>query len=64
MKSRNDVFKKLKKKIGKTLASPTKQKKERTQIKRIRNERGEKTANTTKMHKATREYYQQLHAIN
>ena len=30
-------------------------------MKRIRNERGEITTNTTEIHKVIREYYQQLH---
>ena len=30
-------------------------------MKRLRNERGEITTNTTEIHKVIREYYQQLH---
>ena len=39
----------------------TKKKKERTQINKIRNERGEITNDTAEIQKNIREYYEQLH---
>ena len=51
-------------KIGKSLASLIKKKKERTQINKIKNERGEITTNTAEMQTITREYYKQLYANN
>ena len=44
-------------KIDKPLASLIKKKKERTQINKIKNERGEITTNTTEI-KTIREYYE------
>ena len=49
-------------KIDKPLASLIKKKKERTQINRIKNERGEITTNTTEIKTIIREYYEQLYA--
>ena len=48
-------------KIDKPLARLTK-KRERTQINKIRNEKGETSTNTTEIQKTIREYYEQLHA--
>ena len=48
-------------KIDKPLASLIKKKKERTQINKIKNERGEITTNTIEI-KTIREYYGQLYA--
>ena len=39
-----------------------KKKKERTQINKIKNERGELTTNTAEIKTITREYYEQLYA--
>ena len=49
-------------KIDKPLASLIKKKKERTQINKIKNERGEITTNTTEIKTIRREYYEQLYA--
>ena len=49
-------------KIGKPLASLIKKKKERTQINKIKNERGEITINTAEIKTIIREYYEQLYA--
>ena len=48
-------------KIDKPLPSLIKKKKERTQINKITNERGDLTHNTTEIQVITREYYEQLH---
>ena len=50
-------------KIGKPLDSFIKKKKERTQINKIKNERGEITANTAEIKTIIREYYELLYAI-
>ena len=47
-------------KIDKPLASLIKKKKERTQINKIKNERGEITTNTEEIQTIIREYYEQL----
>ena len=47
-------------KIDKPLASLIKKKKERTQINKIKNERGEITTNTAEIKRIVREYYEQL----
>ena len=49
-------------KIDKPLASLIKKKKERTQIHKIKNERGEITTNTAEIKTIIREYYEQLYA--
>ena len=49
-------------KIDKPLASLIKKKKERTQINKIKNERGEITTNTAEIKTIIREYYEQLYA--
>ena len=49
-------------KIDKPLASLIKKTKERTQINKIKNEKGEITTNTAEIKKITREYYEQLYA--
>ena len=46
----------------KPLASLIKKKKERTQINKIKNERGEITTNTAEIQTIIREYYEQLYA--
>ena len=49
-------------KIYKPLASLIKKKKERTQINKIKNERGEITSNTAEIQTIIKEYYEQLYA--
>ena len=49
-------------KIDKPLASLIKKKKERTQINKIKNERGEITTNSAEIKTIIREYYEQLYA--
>ena len=49
-------------KIDKPLASLIKKKKERTQINKIMNERGETTTNTAEIQTIIKEYYEQLYA--
>ena len=49
-------------KIDKPVASLIKKKKERTQINKIKNERGEITTNTTEIKTIITEYYEQLYA--
>ena len=49
-------------KIDKRLARLTKKKREKTQINKIRNEKGEIKMHTTEIQKTTREYYEQLYA--
>ena len=49
-------------KIDKSAASLIKKKKERTQINKIKNERGEIITNTAEIKTIIREYYQQLYA--
>ena len=50
--------------MDKPLGRLIKKKGERTQINKIRNERGEITTNTTENRKILREYYDQLYANN
>ena len=50
------------KKVDKPLASLIKKKKERTQINKTKNERGEITTNTAEIQTIIREYYEQLYA--
>ena len=49
-------------KIDKPLARLTKKKREKAQINKIRNERGEITVDTTKIQKILREYCEKLYA--
>ena len=49
-------------KIDKPLASLIKKKREKTQIDRIRNEKGEVKTNTGKIQRIMRDYYKQLYA--
>ena len=54
-------FKKIKK-IDKPLARLIKKKRERMQINKIRNEKGEITTNTAEIQRIIRDYYKQLYA--
>ena len=49
-------------KIDKPLARLIKRKREKTQINRIRNEKGEVTTDTAEIQRIMRDYYQQLYA--
>ena len=49
-------------KIDKPLARLIKKKREKTQINRIRNERGEVTTDTAEIQRIMRDYYKQLYA--
>ena len=49
-------------KIDKPLARLIKKKKEKTQINRIRNEKGEVTTDTAEIQRLMRDYYKQLYA--
>ena len=49
-------------KIDKPLARLIKKKREKTQINRIRNEKGEVTTDTAEIQRLTRDYYKQLYA--
>ena len=49
-------------KIDKPLGRLIKKKRERTQINKIRNEKGEDTMDTTEIQRIIRHYYKQLHA--
>ena len=49
-------------KIDKPLARLIKKKRERTQINRIRNEKGEVTTDTAKLQRIMRDYYKHLYA--
>ena len=51
-------------KIDKPVSTLPKKKREKTQINKIRNERGEITTDNTEIQKTIREYYEQLYANN
>ena len=59
MKPRAVFFEKINK-IDKSLARLTKKKRERAQINKIRNERGEITMDTTELQRIKTEFYEQL----
>ena len=54
-------FEKIKK-TDKPIARLTKKTRERTQINKIRNERGDITTDTTEIQRIIRDYYEKLHA--
>ena len=60
-KTKRWFFEKINK-IDKPLARLIKKKREKTQINRIRNEKGEVTTDTAEIQRITRDYYQQLYA--
>ena len=60
-KTENWFFEKINK-IDKPLARLIKKKREKTQINRIRNEKGEVKADTAEIQKIMRDYYKQLYA--
>ena len=60
-KTKRWLFEKLSK-IDKPLARLIRKKKEKTQINRIRNEKGEVTTDTTEIQRIMRDYYKQLYA--
>ena len=60
-KTKSWFFKKINK-IDKPLARLIKKKREKTQINRIRNEKGEVTTDTAEIQKIIRDYYKQLYA--
>ena len=59
--TKNWFFKKIKK-IDKPLARLIKKKREKTQINRIRNEKGEVTTDTAEVQRIMRDYYKQQYA--
>ena len=59
-KTKSWFFEKINK-IDKPLARLIKKKREKIQINRIRNEKGEVTTNTTEIQRIMREYYKQLY---
>ena len=59
--NRSWFFEKINK-IDKSLARLTKNRRERTQINKIRNERGDVTTDTTEIQKIIRDCYEQLYA--
>ena len=60
-KTKSWFFEKINK-IDKPLARLIKKKREKTQINRIRNEKGEVTSNTAEIQRIMRDYYKQLYA--
>ena len=60
-KTKSWFFEKINK-IGKTLARLIKKKRERTQINKIRNEKGDVTRDTAEIQRIIRDYYKQLYA--
>ena len=60
-KSKSWFFEKINK-INKPLARLIKKKRERIQINRIRNEKGEVTTDTAEIQRIMRDYYKQLYA--
>ena len=60
-KSKSWFFEKINK-IDKTLAKLIKKKREKTQINKIRNEKGEVTTDTEEIQTIMRDYYKQLYA--
>ena len=60
-KTKSWFFEKINK-IGKPLARLIKKKREKTQINRIRNEKGEVTTDTAEIKRIMRDYYKQLYA--
>ena len=60
-KTKSWFFKKINK-IGKPLARLIKKKREKIQINRIRNEKGEVTTDTTEIQRIMRDYYKELYA--
>ena len=60
-KTKNWFFEKINK-IYKSLARLIKKKRERTQINKIRDEKGEVITDTTEMQSILRDYYKQLYA--
>ena len=54
-------FEKIKKKIGKSLARLIKNKREKNQINKIRNEKGEVTTDNVEIQRIIRDYYEQLY---
>ena len=60
-KTKSWFFEKINK-IDKPLARVIKKKREKTQINRIRNEKGEVTTDTAEMQRIMRDYYKQLYA--
>ena len=62
-KTKSWFFKRLNN-INKPLARLTKKKRERTQINKVRNEKGDITTNTTEVQKTIREYYEHANKFN
>ena len=60
-KTKSQFFEK-RNKIDKPLARLIKKKREKTQINRIRNERGQVTTDTAEIQRIMRDYYKQLYA--
>ena len=60
-KTKSWFFEKINK-IGKSLARLIKKKREKTQINRIRNEKGDVTTDTAEIQRIMRDYYKQLYA--